>query len=283
MGIQVLLKNRTGVEVARTTTDSKGRFQFGNLPPGIYVVAVYQNEYLERPQQVDLSFTPNARLFVDLVPNPKQTEGPASGAVPAAIAGLSADAQKAFLKGSELLFKDKNADKSIEEFKKVEKLEPNFVSGYVHHSVALMQMQKYDEAQPILRGAVKRDAKDFSANFYLGVCLNSQQKFSDAEPFLKSALSLKEASPEANYELSRALVALGRWQEAEPLANKSRELAPQFAATQIVLGNISLRKRDASAALQHFQEYLRLDPQGPFGTPAREMVSKIQAALYNPK
>ncbi len=279
MGIQVILKSRMGAEVARTSTDSHGRFSFNNLGPGQYVVTVRQNGYLERPTSVDLTFTPKARIFVDLVPAPSNAQGAPSDTVSADVAALSPDAQDAYKKASDLLFTQKNAEASIPEFKKVEKMEPTFAKAYVNHSMALMQLQKYDDAASVLHDALKKQPNDYSANFMLGMCLNSQQKFADAEPVLKKAISLKVDSAEADYELSRALFGLGRWQEADPLANKAHELAPQFAPVQIVLGNISLRKRDAPTALQHFQEYLKLDPMGPFSAPATDMVNKIQAAL----
>jgi hypothetical protein len=44
------------------------------------------------------------------------------------------------------------------------------------------------------------------------------------------------------------------------------------------MGNIHLRHRDAASALREFNEYLRLDPQGPFAEPVKEMVEKIHKA-----
>ena len=42
MGIKVVIQTRTGAEVARTVTDSKGRFQFRGMAPGVYLVSVRQ-------------------------------------------------------------------------------------------------------------------------------------------------------------------------------------------------------------------------------------------------
>ena len=55
-----------------------------------------------------------------------------------------------------------------------------------------------------------------------------------------------------------------------------------MAAVHVLLGNILLRKRDARGALQEFNEYLKLDPQGPFAPAAREMVARIEKALAAP-
>jgi lipoprotein NlpI len=60
-------------------------------------------------------------------------------------------------------------------------------------------------------------------------------------------------------------------------------LRPEFPAAHHLLGNILLRKRDAPAALQEFREYLRLEPNGPFAPPTREVVAKIEQALATPR
>ena len=278
MGIKVVIQTRTDAEVARTVTDSKGRFQFRGMAPGVYLISVRQEGYLDSPQQVDVSFTPQARIFIDLIPENGKPQ-PAAGSIDADVSRLSPDAQQAFAKGLDLLFKEKKPEQSISEFKKVEKLEPDFISGYVHHGLALLDLGKFPDAESVLSKGVKKSPDDFYANFYLGVTFNSEQKFLDAERVLRKALEKKHGSAEANYELSRALMGQGKWQDAEAPAAQCNKISPEFAPVQVVLGNISLRKRDANAALQHFREYLRLDPKGQFSQQTKDMVAKIEAAL----
>jgi hypothetical protein len=45
------------------------------------------------------------------------------------------------------------------------------------------------------------------------------------------------------------------------------------------MGNIELRKRNGQAALQQFQDYLKLEPQGAMAPSVRDLVSKLQKAL----
>lgn len=278
MGIKVVIQTRTGAEVARTITDSKGRFQFRGMAPGVYLVSVRQEGYLDSPQQVDVSFTPQARILIDLIPAGGSAR-PAAGNIDASVSALSPEAQQAFARGLELLFKEKKAEESIAQFKRVEKLDPNFASAYVHHGLALIDLSKLPEAESTLNKAVKKTPDDFYAIFYLGTCLNSEQKFPDAERALRTALAKKHDSAEANYELSRSLIGQGKWQDAEGPAGECNKLSPEFAPVHVVLGNISLRKRDANAALLHFREYLKLDPNGPFSQQTRDMVGKIESAL----
>lgn len=277
MGIKIVIQTRTGAEVARTITDAQGRFEFRSMAPGVYLVSVRQQGYLDRPQQVDVSFTPQARIFVDLIPTNEKTRP--GGTVDAELSRLSPEAGQSYAKGLDLLFKQKKPDESIAEFKRVEKLEPHFAGSYIVHGFALLDLGKFPEAESTLNKGLKRSPDDFYANFYLGVCLNSEQKFADAEPVLRKALGKKQNSAEANYELSRALMGQGRWQDAEGPAAECTRLSPEFAPVHVVLGNISLRKRDANGALEHFRTYLRLDPNGPFSQQTRDMVGKIESAL----
>ncbi len=51
----------------------------------------------------------------------------------------------------------------------------------------------------------------------------------------------------------------------------------------MLLGNIALRKNDTPAALNEFQEYLKLDPNGPMADGSRAMVRKLQETAAAPK
>ena len=91
-------------------------------------------------------------------------------------------------------------------------------------------------------------------------------------------LKLDQESAHGHYELAKTYWTLGRWQEAEPHAFKAAALEPRMAPVHVVLGNIALKRQDADGAIKEFQEYLRLDPQGPMADAVRDMVKKIQSA-----
>jgi len=46
-----------------------------------------------------------------------------------------------------------------------------------------------------------------------------------------------------------------------------------------LLANIRLKQRNAPGALQEYQEYLRLEPEGSMAPQVRDMVAKLQKAL----
>ena len=96
---------------------------------------------------------------------------------------------------------------------------------------------------------------------------------------LQKALTLNPDSPPAHVEMARSLWQQQRWQEAEPHVAKALTLNPDNASAHLLMGNIDLRKRDGQAALQQFQAYLKLDPQGALAPNVRDLVGKLEKAL----
>jgi cytochrome c-type biogenesis protein CcmH/NrfG len=64
-----------------------------------------------------------------------------------------------------------------------------------------------------------------------------------------------------------------------PLAQDAVSAMPKLAAAHVLLGNIDLKKRDASGALREYEEYLRLEPEGPMAPEVRKMVTKLRDGL----
>jgi len=103
---------------------------------------------------------------------------------------------------------------------------------------------------------------------------NSEKDYASAEKSLLEGLKLEENSAQGHYQLAKTYWALGWWQDAEPHALKAASLQPTMAPVRVLLGNIDLRKRDAPAALQEFQTYLKLDPKGRWHRAARQWLRK---------
>jgi tetratricopeptide (TPR) repeat protein len=73
--------------------------------------------------------------------------------------------------------------------------------------------------------------------------------------------------------------------QAKPLLEKSYDevkralvLDPDLAGAHLLKGNLLLRVGRATDAVNEFNEYLRLDPNGPFATETRTLIDKIKKA-----
>jgi protein O-GlcNAc transferase len=142
-----------------------------------------------------------------------------------------------------------------------------------------LDQRKLDDSQATLQKSVELDPRLAQGYLALGAVYNQEQKYGEAEKELTHGLELKPDDAQGHNDLARAYWAMGRWQDAEPHAQKAVALNPALAQAHVLLGNIDLRKRDNVAALKEFNEYLRLDPQGPMAAPVRQVVGKIEAAL----
>ncbi len=283
-GITVLLVYREGDMVAQATTDSSGKFSFLQVSPGIYRVKVHTHGYVDiESADLDLNLSPTYYLNLDLKPdpnykNPFVTAAP-GGVISAEELNAPDEAKKALARGEELLQKGSDLPKSIELFKKAVNAYPKYSEAYLMMGLAYRAQHHYDEADAALRKCITINANSGPAYIALGEVQNQEKDYAGAERTLLKAVALSPESPQAHEELARTYWALGRWQEADPHATKAILLAPNSPSAHLIMGNIQLRKRDGQAALQQFQEYLRLDPQGPLAANVRELVGKLQAAL----
>ena len=286
--VTVTLEDERGGTVARTQTDSHGRFVFTVHTQSVYVIKVRLEGHREISRRVDLVSGFVTDVLIDLM----SESGKDSSAAPPAVSepviavkklAVPAAAQNEFEKGINLLLARKEPEASIPHFRKAIEVHPAFAEAYLLLGRAYMDLGKWKEAQLPLEKAILQNDKLAGAHLALGACYNEQKDFAAAEKALLRGLELDAESAEGHYELGKTYWALGRWQEAEPHARKAATLRPGIAPVHVLMGNILLRKRDALGALQEFKEYLRLDPNGPMAPPTREIVAKIEQALANPR
>lgn len=275
-------------ELGRAVTDSSGKFLFDGFQNArggtkLFAVTVHYPGYRDAVQIVDLAFS--QRGYVNLVMRRDTSKDAVnvppkgSGDFISAKQPATPGAQEALGRGEQLLLEKHDPKASIEEFKKVTKLDPDYGPAYLLLGTAYMQTQEWTDAKSAFEKATKLDPTNADAFTGIGAALNQQQDYSGAQKPLQHSLELKPDSAEANYELGRSLWALGKWQDAEPHVRKAIDLNKDFAGPHILMGNIYLRRRDANSALAEFKESLRLDPQGPFSDPVKEMIAKIEKAL----
>lgn len=276
-------------EVERTTTDAAGRFQFTSLTDlgrgntKLFAVTAHFPGYKDAFEVVDLTFSNHGYVNLDLHRDTSRGEGNIPPEGPGATFSVRQpdleEAEEALDAGRKLLLEKHDPKASIEEFKKAVKLDPKSRVGFLFLGTAYIQIQSWQDAQSAFEKATQLEPTNAEAFLGLGTALNGKQDFSGAQKPLKRSLELNPDLALAHYELARGLWALGKWQEADPHVRRSIELNKNFPLSHVLMGNVYLRLRNAGSALAEFQEYLRLDPQGPQAAAVGEMVSRIQKAL----
>jgi len=208
------------------------------------------------------------------VPNPSSSPTPAVHKPKP-----SPERDAAMATGERLLFKSHDPVKSVDEFKKVIKIDPWYGQGYMLLGLAQMQLQHWSEAQWAFEEATKVEPGNAKAFLGVGSALNEEHDYAAAQKALEHSLDLNPESPEAHYELARTLAATGKWDLAAPHAQRAIALNPDYAGPHALMGNVYVQNDDPQAALREFEECLRLDPNGSLTPSVKQMIAQLKKVL----
>jgi Flp pilus assembly protein TadD len=286
-GIMVRLDASMGGSIDQQPTDSGGKVTFLPKALTMYVVSIREAGFKEVSRTVDLSMIPTGSVTIQLVPSPDSHEpqginiGQLQRAVSAKELQVPDPARKEFEAGRKLLQDKHDAPGSVGHFRKATELYRDFPQAYTMLGLALLQDQKLKDSHAALQKAVELDPRSAPAYLTLGACLNQEKDYAGAEKALTQGLEFEPESPEGHYELAKTYWAMHRWQDAEPHAVKAEKLQPGVPGVHVLMGNISLQKRDNATAVSEFKEYLRLQPQGPMSDGVRNMIAKLEKLAKN--
>jgi cytochrome c-type biogenesis protein CcmH/NrfG len=191
----------------------------------------------------------------------------------------SAERDAIMATGERLLFKSHDPAKSVDEFKKVIKMDPWYGQGYMLLGLAQMQLQHWADAQWAFEEASKVEPGNAKAFVGVGSALNEQHEYAAAQKALEHSLDMDPESAEAHYELARTLAATGKWDLAAPHVQRALALNPDYAGPHALMGNIYLQNENPEAALHEFEECLRLDPKGPQAPEVKQMIAQLKKVL----
>lgn len=281
-GAMVILEGEDGTPVDQGQTDSSGKCRFVPPVPTVYIVRVRQPGFMEASARIDLQNTQTGMAFLVLKPLPGQAPPKeAAGTVSAIDLSVPEPARKEYDLGQHSL-ETHDLDGGISHLKKAIELHDQFPQAYTLLGLAYNEQKKWKDAQSVLEKAVQQDPKAAEAYIQLGSALLQQKDYPGAERALNQGLQLNpeaQDSPMAHYNLATAYFSGGQWQAAEPHAAKTIVAQPDFALAHWLMAQIMLKKGDGRGAINEFQTYLKLDPNGSFAPSVRAVIPKIEAAI----
>lgn len=269
-------------EVARTVTDSAGKFVFDHLESvggrngREFFAVTAQSAGYAGYRVVDLTLAAQATATLDLQKASDASAGHGDSPAPRRPSPAASDA---LARAQELLFRKHDPAASIPEFMKAVKADPWYGPGYVLLGLAYMQTQRWGDAEWAFTEATKVEPGNAQAYLGLGSALNEQHDYTGAQKALEHSLELDPNSAEAHYELARTFGALGKWELAAPHAQRAIEINPDYAGPHALMGNVYLDRQDLKPALVEFREYLRLAPDGNLASSVKQMISDIEEEI----
>ena len=277
-----------GGSISEVFTDRLGKFQFTGLPPAQYSVRVRQSGYRDVEQSIDMTTTSSGLVMLQLIRDIPLAGTSVTGSINA---NVPAAAQKEFDKGLAALAaggKDKTTF-AVKCFEKAVSIYPKFVEARLKLGTGYMDLGQWDKAEQALLATVDVDPKAFNAFFALSEVYLRESKIGDAEKVLTKGLAIQDASYLGHLNLARVYWEKAReikdLTQAKPALEKSYNevkraltLDPNLAGAHLLKGNLLLRVGRANDAVNEFNEYLRLEPNGPFAGETRTLVDKIKKA-----
>jgi cytochrome c-type biogenesis protein CcmH/NrfG len=269
-----------GGMIGQILTDRTGKFQFRNIPPAVYTITVRAPGYRDVKETADLQTMTRTYLQLQLVAD---NPGPSPNSTKTVESGIPAEAQKEFEKGKTELLEEKKIESGVAHLEKAVAAYPKYLEAHLLLSNAYVESNNFEKAAKEAQSAIALDPKQPAGHFTLGEVYRRQQKYPQAEQTIQEGLKLDPKSSQGHFALAQVYYAQGDLAKAGPQIGTALQLKPDFAEAHLLAGNILLKARKPEGALQMFQEYLRLAPNGASAPQAREVVEKIKKALAEKK
>lgn len=278
--VVVRLERLSGGYVTDVRTDRLGKFRFTGLSPQQYHVVIRHPGYRDIEREVNLVMMAAENLQLALIPDRSEvgTKPPPPSSKLVLDASVPAEARKEFEKADAILAthkKERTGDAMVH-LQKALMLYPNFLEAQLKLGAAYMDLQQWDNAEQALKRALEINPKTVNAYLALGEVYLRQKKYSEAEKALRDGLMVEARSWQGHFALARLYYTKGDLARAGKQVVLTIQLNDSFPDARLLAANIYLKINNRQAALEQFQEYLRLAPKGEFAVQARQAIEKLK-------
>jgi len=128
------------------------------------------------------------------------------------------------------------------------------------YAFALAELDRFEEAERVLRSAIPSHGNDKELRLQLAHALSEQDHHDEAERILRDILREDPLNWHGRHGLATFLASRGRSAEAMPIAEALAAAAPEEAASYETLGWVALKAGRYQDALAAFDTALRLEP-----------------------
>jgi Flp pilus assembly protein TadD len=280
--VLVQLDLRSGGLVAQVRTDRTGKFGFSGLAPAMYLVTASIEGFESARQEVDLTTSAAEFVILTLVPKKGQIT-PKS--LPSEILPVSTPKQAIdeYDLGRSQLLNSSDPRKAIPHLEKAVSIYPDFLQAQLLLGTAYMDAHQVEKAESALKRVLAIEPKTPQALMALGELYRQKKNYPEAEKMIQGAVQLNNSSWQTHSALGRLYWEMGDIPRAGAEVGRALQINSGAAEAYLLAGNIFLKANRAQEALQMFNEYLRLEPAGPYAEATRKVVETLKTSGRSPK
>ncbi len=127
----------------------------------------------------------------------------------------------------------------------------------------LGQLNRWAEAEPLLREMIARTPQNLTARNVLGICLMRQDRLDEARLEYLASLAVEPRQHRVEGMLGAVAIRQHNLDLAEQHYRKALEVTPRFVEAMVHLGFIALQRGDQAAAEEWYHRAMTEDPSYP--------------------
>jgi tetratricopeptide (TPR) repeat protein len=208
--------------------------------------------------------------------NAKEEIKPKPGVLNAELANVPERALAHFNTATEQAKKNEH-QAAIEELKLAIKEYPTFMLALNELGVQYLKLNQPQNADEAFQAALKIDPDAFPALINRGIANVMMERYGEAVPILRKALKKNDQSAVGHYFLGQALANLGLFNDAEKELLASLMLGKEeMKEAHRILAIIYSARGDKKQAADHLEEYLKLAPNVADAEKLREKIRQLR-------
>jgi predicted Zn-dependent protease len=265
---------RSQTPVARQSSGTDGRFQFGLLPPAHYVISVDIAGY--EPNSMD--FETDRTVFPMIIEMTRKRMLPSSDHQPVVSLNhlMPKGATKEFDRARKEVKQD-NCEEAVGHFERGLRTFDRDASAYNDLGNCYRKLNHLDQAEASFKRAMELSNSVFVA-LNLAEVYTAQRRFGDAKAVLNEAIAKKPDSGDAFYGLTLVYLEEGRNEDAEAAAQQAEARPHQITDLHLVLGKLYFEKGNYVASIRQLESYLKEAPNGTASKSVKEMLGRCSGA-----
>ncbi len=277
-GVLVSLESLNGGMAGQVTTDRAGKFSFTGISKAVYRIMASLPGFRTMTREVNLTTTPTVNLVLSLSPDTRAEDQIAPGQDVVVDARAPKEARDEYERGRTELLNNNDTAEGILHLERAVGIYPEFLQAQLLLGTAYLDSFQMDKAEAALKRVLEINPNTPQALLALGEGHRLSRRYTEAEKELLRGLQLNSTSWQGHLCLGRIYLDTGQIAKAGPEIGRALQLNPKNAGTYLIAGNLLLKADKTEEALQMYQQYLRLAPDGKYADEAKQLIAKIKKA-----